>query len=482
MTLIKSLLLGSAAGIVAIASAQAADLPTKKGAPAVEYVKVCKITVAGKPVIGFTLPGSDTCLHLTGYITGQVEGGNLETGYSYGNYANGYNEAPATTTTATVAGPQTSTALGPSTLGTPAVAPATHVGSQTVTAIDGRDSFGFTTRLNFGADVVSNTAAGPLVGHLEMQFENGSGFDTTGDAAYINLAYVTWAGITAGKAPSFFSFTGGGPGWANFFSPDQKGFNQPDVLAYTASTGGGFSATIAIQSPGSNGGSGGGTLDGVVDGKYLGKEAPDVVAALALSQGWGSAQVSGVAHEVHAQNGWTGVDSTKWGWGIDAGISFNLPSGPGDDILVTGAWTQNASWYSGLNDAMWGEGGAVNGNGQAMFLDDIAANSDGTWSNPTAWSVTAELDHHFSPQLSASLAGSVGGISYSNKIATSDVADSKSWLIGFVGHFDPVTNLDFELEIFYQDTHTTAPNSAIVGAWHTDADGVAARFEVTRSW
>ena len=53
MTLIKSLLLGSAAGIVAVASAQAADLPTKKAAP-VEYVKVCN--VGG--ITGWTLPGS----------------------------------------------------------------------------------------------------------------------------------------------------------------------------------------------------------------------------------------------------------------------------------------------------------------------------------------------------------------------------------------------------------------------------------------
>ena len=42
MTLIKSLLLGSAAGIVAVASAQAADLPTRKAAP-VEYVRVCNV-------------------------------------------------------------------------------------------------------------------------------------------------------------------------------------------------------------------------------------------------------------------------------------------------------------------------------------------------------------------------------------------------------------------------------------------------------
>ena len=42
MTLIKSIKLGSAAGIVAIASAEAADLPTRKAAP-VEYVRVCNV-------------------------------------------------------------------------------------------------------------------------------------------------------------------------------------------------------------------------------------------------------------------------------------------------------------------------------------------------------------------------------------------------------------------------------------------------------
>ena len=37
MKLVKSLLLGSAAGIAAVAGAQAADLPSRKAAP-VEYV------------------------------------------------------------------------------------------------------------------------------------------------------------------------------------------------------------------------------------------------------------------------------------------------------------------------------------------------------------------------------------------------------------------------------------------------------------
>src|SRR5580700_1769208 len=78
MKLVKSLLLGSAAGIVAVAGAQAADLPTKKAAPA-EYVKICN--VGG--MAGFVIPGSDTCLKIGGYITAQVEAGNLTKGYSW---------------------------------------------------------------------------------------------------------------------------------------------------------------------------------------------------------------------------------------------------------------------------------------------------------------------------------------------------------------------------------------------------------------
>ena len=80
MTLMKSLLLGSAAGIVAVGAAQAADLPTRKAAP-VEYVRVCN--VGG--ITGWTLPGSDTCVKLSGYITGQVTGGNLNTQYNWGS-------------------------------------------------------------------------------------------------------------------------------------------------------------------------------------------------------------------------------------------------------------------------------------------------------------------------------------------------------------------------------------------------------------
>ena len=62
MTKMKGLLLGAAAGLATVASAQAADLPVK--AAPVEYVKVCSLYGAGF----FYIPGTDTCLKIGGYL------------------------------------------------------------------------------------------------------------------------------------------------------------------------------------------------------------------------------------------------------------------------------------------------------------------------------------------------------------------------------------------------------------------------------
>ena len=62
MNMIKSLVLGSAAGLIAMSGAQAADLPVK--AKAVEYVRICSLYGAGF----FYIPGTDTCIKLGGYL------------------------------------------------------------------------------------------------------------------------------------------------------------------------------------------------------------------------------------------------------------------------------------------------------------------------------------------------------------------------------------------------------------------------------
>jgi hypothetical protein len=536
MTLIKSILLGSAAGILAVAGAQAADLPTHKAAPVVQYVRICN--VAG--ITGWVLPGSDTCVKLSGYITAQFTGGNLSNQYNWGGSilspialsANPFAVAHADQRILIQGGDRAVpifNALTGQQLGI------TLPNQQN--AIFNRHAIGWTTRANFGFDFASNTAYGPLIGHFDINSEAANGFDAISNATYLNTGYLTWAGITAGKAQSFFSFIGGGDNWANIFSPDRKGFNEPTLLAYTASFGGGFSATISAESQGPvttiAGGSGGGTnMTGAGGGGPLanpgsitfgGQRWPDIVGALHVKQGWGEAQVSGVIHNVNVKDyGFEGFadcgfnalvvcngKENKVGWGIDAGVKFNLPWYAGDSFLVTGAYTQNAVWYSGLPDGMWGENGQVNGNGQPMYLADAFFNPvTNTWSQPRAWSVTAILEHHFTPQFYVDLEGSVGGIQWNNQGGNCNIflfgtgcginsfgsgalsPHATSWIIGADLGWNPVTNLNFDLELMYQSTQQSRPSGFIgtvlntgafvPGLWQGNSSGFAGRFRITR--
>src|SRR3984957_478999 len=62
MKMVKSLLLGSAAALVVVAGAQAADMPVK--AKPVQYVKICTLYGDGY----YYIPGSDTCIKFGGYV------------------------------------------------------------------------------------------------------------------------------------------------------------------------------------------------------------------------------------------------------------------------------------------------------------------------------------------------------------------------------------------------------------------------------
>jgi hypothetical protein len=557
MTLIKSLLLGSTAGIVAVASAHAADLPTRKAAP-VEYVRVCN--VGG--ITGWTLPGSDTCVKFSGYITGQVTGGNLNTQFNWGTVNEAIGAINNTPGLAIATGPGSllSNLAAIDNRNTQRVLLAASSPQQNTSFY--RNETGWSTRANFGFDLASNTAYGPLIGHFDLNVDVSNGFDPlqgatpTPNIAYLNTGYVTWAGVTAGKAQSFYSFTGGGDNFANFFSPDRKGFNEPLLLAYTASFGGGFTATLSAESPGTVGASGGGTMQngsyfntnsGPQAGtfnppliQYGGQKWPDFVGALHVKQGWGEAQVSGVIHNVNVSASTNGVllnpdvdgpscgslvlvacnsERNQIGWGVDAGLKLNLTNGgwfgnfwgAGDDFLVTGSFTRSATWYSGLSDGMWSENGQVNGNGQPMELADAFFNPlTNSWSQPTAWSISALLEHHFTPQFYIDLEGSVGGVKWSNQGGGCNFAlpscllgqaaqgplspSAFSWIIGADLGWNPATNLNFDLELMYQSTNQAAPSGFIgtvynsgqsneffvPGNWRGISDGFAGRFRVTR--
>ena len=66
MNSVKCLLMGSAAGLMAVSAAQAADLPVK--AAPVEYVKVCNIYGAGF----WYVPGTDTCMKIGTWVRYEI--------------------------------------------------------------------------------------------------------------------------------------------------------------------------------------------------------------------------------------------------------------------------------------------------------------------------------------------------------------------------------------------------------------------------
>jgi hypothetical protein len=453
MKLIENILLGSAAGIVAISAAQAADLPTRKSAPA-EYVKVCN--VGG--MAGFILPGSDTCFKISGSVIALFAGGNLDKEYVW-------SFAPKGSTVAAGAPVRT------------------------------RDEIGFGTRATVDFDARQDTAYGVLRGFIEAQFNDGSGFDGggTGGATIINYAYIQWAGLTMGKANGFFSFYGGGEGWENLIGPDQQGYNQPMLFAYTATFGGGFSATIAAQNPEAAAASTLGTRyvapgDATLDGL----QAPDIVANVRVDQAWGAAQLSGVAHDVRATDVGDKFSQEVWGWAVNGGLKINLPSlGAGDNFQAQASWGRNAAWYSGLPGAMGDEATAfagVNGNGLGPVYADTWSNGDGTWATPTAWSVSALAELHFSPVFWVGPEIAYGQQHWSGLSPFAGIpVNTSTWQGGAVLHWDPVAHLDFAFQLLYQTTHQSTPvtYTAATGGptlFPHDADGFVGHLFVTRDF
>jgi len=74
---LNTLLLTSAATLMATTVAFAADLPSKKAAASSGAVQICK--VGG--MTGFTLPGSDTCLQISGRVTVDFKNSDLNSDY-----------------------------------------------------------------------------------------------------------------------------------------------------------------------------------------------------------------------------------------------------------------------------------------------------------------------------------------------------------------------------------------------------------------
>jgi hypothetical protein len=400
MKMVKSLLLGSAAGLVAVAGAQAADLPVK--AKPVQYVKICSLYGVGF----YYIPGTDMCIKIGGWVRAEYGWG------QNGNFAWGWANA--------------------------------NVNNRATNNSD------FRARGYITADARNQTEYGTVRGYIAVGLsENEHGGDVAASNNFsANRAFIQWAGFTFGRAQSFFDFySNPATSYWGAFPGSDTGDGGWFVMGYTAQFGNGFSATLAAEAPRKTqvailgtfappfvaGGPGFGA--GTNGTGYGGFQAPDVVANLRVDQAWGSAQIMGALHEVNMSyygnntlDPTTGHADDKLGWAIGAGIKLNAPFiGQGDYFQAQVNYTQGALRYVfQTTQPNWGftEG---NGFGFGVVADAVTGGVLGppintaavALANPaqdleltTAWNVNAAYEHFWNPRWRTSLYGGYAQVSY----------------------------------------------------------------------
>jgi hypothetical protein len=478
--MIKSLILGSAAGLVALSGAQAADLPVK--AKAVEYVRICSLYGAGF----FYIPGTDTCIKLGGYVR-------VDTTFNGGVYG----------------GPSYNGDLGQ--------------GNRY------RDYFVSRSRMAITVDTRTATEYGVVrtFGQGDFQFNNfgGSGNNPTALATFdanrlssagggyvaVEMVFLQFAGFTFGKSASAYATPWNGyPGNNNSYlmgGPDYvTGVNN---IQYTAQFGNGVSATIGLDDPTVfnrtsvlNLGVASSAI-GAGANAYGGTHVPDIAGNIRVDQAWGLFQIAGILHNVNASYNTLGAGGVptalseisghpedKWGGAVTAALQIkNLPTGAGDDFKIDATYakgnTKAVISTSGAspNFAMFGStglGGAYQSIGFGQASDAVYV-PGGDLKLTEAYGVRGAFNHNWDPYWSTSLWGSYAAVRYNGNAL--DVTSAKGqWCanyntgktplagsgyscnpdyniaqVGVVTRWTPVKNLTFSAEVgaFFLDQKFT---------------------------
>ena len=391
----KSLLLGSAAGLVAVAGAQAADLPVK--AKPVQYVKICSLYGAGF----YYIPGTDTCLKIGGWVR-QYLGVN-----SNANMTNW------------------------------------GLASANVNTRGSNNGWAWKARGYITADARTQTDFGTLRSYIAV---GGSTQSSAGNSTFSsNRAFIQLAGFTFGVAQSFYDLFPtpalsyfGGMGLPSSDTSDAG----DTVTAYTAQFGNGLSSTLSLEAPRTTNVIGPGSSMAAVwtTGPTTQSGAtryPDIVANLRVDQAWGSAQVMGGIHDVVPlyYNATAGTannlvgPSYATGWVIGAGIKLNSPLGPGDYFSAQVNYTQGAPGYA--DDGATNAAGSVATGAAGGYYSNLTASSfgfglvtDGVYGAPgvagtsssvdltTMWGVNAAYEHFWNKRWQTSVYGGYISTSY----------------------------------------------------------------------
>jgi hypothetical protein len=438
MKLVKSLLLGSAAGLAAVAGAQAADLPSRTVAPAaaVDYVRVCSTYGAGF----FYIPGStDTCLRIGGRVRAEAI------------YTEPFTRADS----------------------------AIQFRARGRIQLDARTATSYGLLRTFVRFEITKTGSGPMASNLAQ-------------------AFIQFGGLTAGRVTSFFS----NPDLPsnNFFST-LRFDDSPDInlFAYTFNFGNGISASLSVEDGfdrrnNSFGlatiGTGSGQLfylgsdpltqrlifQNPYSLVYGGQTVPDIVGNIKAAGTWGTVQLSGALHQIRdvgaagRVNAFTGTAlplfaDTEYGWAVMGTAGFNLPAlGQGDAVWVAATYSSGAASYSGFGDTGYG---TLN-HGVA---DAVVNPVNGDLEKTKIWTVAGGFTHFWTPQLKSGVFGSYAHVEYGAgtgfsagtgfftpsgtggfvpvAVGTTGLTDFNEWRIGANTVWMPVSGLQLGLEVLY---------------------------------
>jgi hypothetical protein len=395
MRMVKSLLLGSAAGLVAVAGAQAADLPVK--AKPVEYVRVCSLYGAGF----WYVPGTDTCLKIGSYVREQVEWNAGAGGVPIGFGANDQAAAGRFTRTDT-------------------------------------SQLSMRTRASISVDLRTQTEYGTLRSYLEGGFQasanNGSA--PGNDVVYFDRGFIQFAGLTAGRIRSYFDINSMAPySYLNTRVSGDTGAAGLWGIAYTAQFGNGLSATLSFEdggstSQGNNGGQSSSRGHRVANMSMVefglgttsydneGWKVPDVVGALRIDQAWGYAQVAAALHDASGgYYGATNVDTNghpgdAYGWAMTGGFTLNNVLGlKGDQFGMQAVYSVGASGYATRATGPFQIYGS-NSNAGFGWVTDGVYDTGTSVELTTMWGINGFYQHFWNPKWRTSIHGGYEEVDY----------------------------------------------------------------------
>jgi hypothetical protein len=494
MKTIRNCILCSAAGLLAMGAAQAADLPLK--AKAVEYMRVCSLYGAGF----WYIPGTDTCIKLGGYLR-------IDT-----TFGGGIHDAPAWSGDIGQVNRYRNYLPGRSRLDF-------TVDTRTATEYGVVRTFGQT---DFQFSTLGNSTSNP--NSLATNLGNNLPLDTPGSGlTSVDFVFIQFAGFTFGKSASAFATPWHGyPGNNSAFllggHDTVLGVNN---VQYTAQFGNGVSGTIGLDDPvvfnrtSVYNLSTGLTATGTGSNAYAGVHAPDVVGNIRVDQAWGLFQLSGALHEVSGSYNVLGASAvptalseisghpdTKFGGAVMAALNIkNLPTGAGDDIKIDASWTRgdtknvisttgpspSFAMFSGTSRAGAYQSVGFGATSDAVWLP-AANGGSGDLKLTTAYGIRGAFNHNWDPHWSSSLFGSYSAVRYNGTVGDLSTAkgqycsvftagkavspdyscnpDFNVSQLGVVTRWTPIKDLAFSAEVqwFHFDQKFTGTSVLAVSA------------------